>query len=123
MATNTYKIPGKSSGRGSGLFALLDRILPMDEAISQVIHVRFLPQILFVSVLCVIYIGNRHYAEKKVRNINKLETTVEDLRADYTTLKADYNYASKQSEVAKEAASLGLKESNVSPYKIIVPEE
>lgn len=123
MATNTYKIPGKSTSRGHGIFSLLDRILPMDKAISQVIHVRFLPQILFISMLCVIYIGSRHYAEKKIRTIGELETTVEDLRADYTTLKADYNYASKQSEVAKEAASIGLKESNVSPYKIIVPRE
>lgn len=102
---------------------MLDRILPMDEAISQVIHVRFLPQILFISVLCVFYIGSRHYAEKKIRAINKLEIQVEDLRADYTTLKADYNFASKQSEVAREAASLGLRESHVSPYKIVVPEE
>ena len=84
---------------------------------------RLVPQILFVATLCVIYIGSRHYAEKKIRNIDKLETAVEDLRADYTTLKADFMYASKQSEVAKEAARIGLKESNVSPYKIVIPEE
>ena len=89
----------------------------MDESIADVIHLRF------VAVLCVVYIGSRHYAEKKIRTIDKLETAVEDLRADYTTLKADYMYASKQSEVAKEAKRLGLKESNVSPYKIVVTEE
>ncbi|MEQ8474513.1 MAG: FtsL-like putative cell division protein [Marinoscillum sp.] len=122
MATNTYKIPGKSSKSG-GFFSLLDKILPMDESIAEVIHVRFLPQIVFICVLCVAYIGSRHYAEKKIRAIDHLETSVEDLRADFTTLKADYMYASKQSEVAKKAASLGLKESDVSPYKIIVAEE
>lgn len=123
MATNTYKIPSKSAARGKGFFSLLDKVLPMDESIGEVIHLRFLPQILFVATLCVIYIGSRHYAEKKIRNIDKLETAVEDLRADYTTLKADFMYASKQSEVAKEAARIGLKESNVSPYKIVIPEE
>ena len=69
---------------------------------SEVIHVRFLPQILFLSFLCLIYIGNRHYAEKRVRAINNLENEVEDLRADYTTLKADFMYESKQSEAQKE---------------------
>lgn len=125
MATNTYKIPGRAgkSSKGGGFFSLLDKVLPMDESISGVIHLRFLPQILFVATLCVIYIGSRHYAEKKIRAINKLENDVEDLRADYTTLKADYMFASKQSEVAKEAAHLGLEESGVSPYKIIVSQE
>ncbi len=122
MSTNTYRMPGKSS-RGKGFFSLLDKVLPMDESIADVIHLRFLPQILFVAVLCVVYIGSRHYAEKKIRNIGNLETNVEDLRADYQTLKADYMYNSKQSEVAKEAKRLGLKESNVSPYKVVVTEE
>ena len=116
MAKNTYKIPQKEE-RG-GLFLLLNRFLRMDSSISEVIHVRFLPQILFLSFLCLLYIGNRHYAEKKIRAINQLETEVEDLRADYTTLKADFMYESKQSEVAKRAAALGLKESKDSPVLI-----
>lgn len=123
MATNTYKIPGKSSSRGGGVFSLLEKLLRIDESLADVIHVRFLPQLLFVSLLCVIYIGSRHYAEKQVRAISTLENEVEDLRADFTTLKADYMFASKQSEVAKKAAPLGLKESKEPPFKIIVPKE
>ena len=79
---------------------------------------RFLPQILFLAFLCLLYIGNRHYAEKKVRDIDNLQEEVEDLRADYTTLKADFMYESKQSEVAKRASELGLKESIESPVLI-----
>ena len=123
MATNTYKIPGKSAVKGSGFFTQLEKVLRINDSLAEVIHVRFLPQILFVSALCLVYIGSRHYAEKKIRAINLLENEVEDLRADYTTLKADYKFASKQSEVAKKAAGLGLKESKVPPFKIIVPEE
>ena len=113
---NTYKIPQKEE-RG-GLFRLINRFLRMDSSMSEVIHVRFLPQILFLSFLCLLYIGNRHYAEKNVRAINQLETEVEDLRADYTTLKADFMYESKQSEVAKRVEALGLKESKESPILI-----
>lgn len=97
---------------------MINRFLRMDSSMSEVIHVRFLPQILFLAFLCLIYIGNRHYAEKKIRTINQLEVEVEDLRADYTTLKADFMFESKQSEVAKRAEALGLKESKESPILI-----
>ncbi|MEM7298707.1 MAG: FtsL-like putative cell division protein [Bacteroidota bacterium] len=116
MAENTYKLPQQEE-RG-GLFRLINRFLRMDSSMSEVIHVRFLPQILFLSFLCLLYIGNRHYAEKKIRSISQLETEVEDLRADYTTLKADFMYESKQSEVAKRAEELGLIESKDSPVLI-----
>lgn len=120
MALNTYKIPGKTNS--GGFFSLIEKFLRIDQSLSQVIHVRFLPQIAFVAVLCVLYIGNRHWAEKKIRTIHQLETQVRDLRADYTTLKADYKFSSKQSEVAKQAEKLGLYESPVPPYKIIAKE-
>lgn len=116
MAENTYRLPQKEE-RG-GLFRLISRFLRMDSSMSEVIHVRFLSQILFLCLLCLVYIGNRHYAEKKIRAINILETEVEDLRADYQTLKADFMRESKQSEVAKRAAELGLKESRQSPVLI-----
>ena len=122
MATNTYKIPGRTSGRG-GIFTALEKFLRIDESLTQVIHVRFLPQILFISMLFVFYIGSRHHAEKQIRAINTLETQVEDLRADYTTLKAEYMFASKQSEVARQARPLGLVESKHPPFKIILQEE
>lgn len=116
MAENTYRIPQKEDK--GGLFRLLNRFLRMDSSVSEVIHVRFLPQILFLAFLGLVYIGNRHYAEKKVRSISRLEEQVEDLRADYTTLKAEFMYESKQSEVAKRAAALGLKESKELPVLI-----
>ncbi|MEM6642051.1 MAG: FtsL-like putative cell division protein, partial [Bacteroidota bacterium] len=112
---NTYKIQKEERG---GIFLFLSRFLRMDSSMSEVIHVRFLPQILFLSLLCLLYIGNRHYAEKRLRSINKLEVQVEDLRADYTTLKADFMFSRKQSEVARRAEKLGLSDSKSSPILI-----
>ena len=123
MGINTYKIPSKAGREGNGFFTLFDKVLRMDQSLSEVIHIKFLPQILFLSALCILYIGNRHHAEKQVRTINRLEVVVADLRADYTTLKADYKFSSKQSEVAKQAANIGLKESDVPPFKIILRQE
>ena len=49
-----------------------------------------------------------------------IQAEVEDLRADYTTLKANLMFASKQSEVAKKVRDLQLKESLTPPFKIEV---
>jgi hypothetical protein len=115
MAENTYRLPQQEE---AGLFSLLNKFLRIDSSVNEVIHIRFLPQILFMAFLCLLYIGNRHYAEKKIRTINALEIQVEDLRADYTTLKADFMFESKQSEVSRRAEKLGLMESKESPVLI-----
>ena len=73
-------------------------------------------------VLGLLYISNTHYAEKTVRRISAVQAEVEDLRADYTTLKSDLMFASKQSEVARKVKALGLKESLKPPYKVEVEE-
>ena len=79
-----------------------------------------MPKILFVMALGLLYISNTHYSEKTVRKISNIQAEVEDLRADYTTLKSDLMFASKQSEVARKVKSLGLKESIKPPYKVEV---
>ncbi|MCP4458259.1 MAG: hypothetical protein GY816_09590 [Cytophagales bacterium] len=118
MAVNTYKQSEKR--KKNSFFGWLSRLLQIDESYEEVIHVRFLPQIIFIAILCVLYIANRHSAEKKVRAISQLEVQVEDLRADFTTLKASYMFASKQSEVAKRAKDLGLTENKKSPILISI---
>jgi len=71
-------------------------------------------------LLSLLYISNTHHAEKATRKIDRMQSEVEDLRADYTTLKADIMYASKQSEVARRVKELGLKESLNPPFKVVV---
>ena len=120
MATNSYKnTTSGNSGRGS-FFALLESRLNVERFFDDGLPLRFLPPILFLTLLGIIYIGNLHYAEKNIRKTSKLEVQVEDLRADYTTLSADYMYTSKQSEVASAAASIGLQESKTPPSKIVI---
>jgi len=69
--------------------------------------------------LGILYIGNGHYAENVIRRINTAQKQVQDLRADYHTLKADYMFDSKQSEVASKVKKSGLHESSEPPVKII----
>ncbi|UII23235.1 FtsL-like putative cell division protein [Fulvivirga ligni] len=122
MASNSYRLKQGEAGKGS-IFSRLEKWVRIDTAFQHGLPVKFLPHVLFVTAIGIFYIGNSHYAEKNVRKIDRLKTEVEDLRADYTTLKADYMKASKQSEVAANVKKLGLKESLQPPEKIVIEEE
>ena len=103
------------------VFSLLERLTRMDGLFREGLPVRYLPHVLFVMFLILIYIGNTHYATRMNRSIQRLKLETEDLRADYTTLKSDYMEASKQSEVARKVAAYGLVESSSPPFRIEVP--
>ncbi len=111
----------RSIGRSWSLFALLDRFTGLDGLFREGLPVRYLPKLLFVMLLTLLYIGNTHYGNRMNRNIQRLKQETEDLRADYTTLKSDYMEASKQSEVARKVAAIGLVESSSPPFRIAVP--
>jgi cell division protein FtsL len=72
--------------------------------------VKNIPFFLFLAVLAVIYIYNGHYADKTVRNINKVSRELKELQYEYKTLKSEVMFRSKQSELAKAVEPLGLKE-------------
>ena len=118
---NVEKVkPKKASAEpGKGIFSGIERRLKLETYFEEGFPVQYLPKILFVLALGLLYIGNTHHAEKTVREINRAQSEVEDLRADYTTLKADVMFASKQSEVARRVRELGLKESLNPPFKIV----
>ncbi|WP_193560171.1 FtsL-like putative cell division protein [Hymenobacter nivis] len=103
------------------LFSVFDRMTSVDGLFREGLPVRYLPHLLFVMFLTLLYIGNTHYGNRMSRNIQRLKQETEDLRADYTTLKSDYMEASKQSEVARKVAAFGLVESSSPPFRIQVP--
>jgi hypothetical protein len=117
---NTYKVKKKKSNRRSfSMFNLIERWLKVEDLSVKKASSDYLPQVLFLLALGLLYIGNGHYAENTIRKINTLQKKVEDLRADYHTLKADYMFDSKQSEVASKVKKSGLRESSEPPIKII----
>jgi hypothetical protein len=82
---------------------------------------RQLPFVLFLTVLAVLYIGNRYHAERMVRKITETELEVKNLRAEQITIAAELMNISKPSEVAAivNAKNLGLKPSVEPPKKLI----
>jgi hypothetical protein len=72
--------------------------------------VKNVPYFLFLSVLAVIYIYNGHYADKTIRDINKVSKDLKEMQYEFKTLKSEVMFRSKQSELAVAVAPLGLKE-------------
>lgn len=124
MSTNKFKVKSQAGTLTGGfsVFSGMERKLRLESYFEEGFPVHYLPKIFFVLVLALVYIGNTHYAEQTVRKINLIQVEVEDLRADYTTLKADLMFGSKQSEVARKVKPFGLKESLIPPYKVVVEE-
>jgi hypothetical protein len=82
--------------------------------------IRQLPYLLFLTVLGVIYIGNRFHAEWMVRQISELKTEVSNLRAEQITTTSELMNISRPSEVVAlvQSKNLGLKESLEPPKKL-----
>jgi hypothetical protein len=122
MSSNTIRVQSRVKS-GKSLFVWLERRLGLEAFLAEGFPVQYLPKVMFVVALGIFYIGNTHRVETTIREINELQAEVEDLRADYITAKSELMFASKQSEVARKVAPLGLKESLTPPFKIVMERE
>ncbi|MBX9850551.1 MAG: hypothetical protein K2X86_02205 [Cytophagaceae bacterium] len=120
MAVNSVKNQKEESK--SSIFTAVESRLRIDKLFEEGIPVKYIPRVLFIAAILIFYIGNTHYAERTVRRINKMKVEVENIRADYTTKRAELMFASKASEVAKKVVPIGLEESLTPPMKIIIKE-
>lgn len=75
---------------------------------------------LFLTLLLVIYIGNRYHAERVIRETLNLQTELKELRAKSISTASELEYMSNQSQVARlvEQKNIGLKYSEKPPVKI-----
>lgn len=79
---------------------------------------KHVPFILFGAVLATAYIAYGYYADDTIREVNKISNNLKELKSEFIYTKSELMFASKQSEVAKAAESIGLKEPIVPPLKI-----
>ncbi|MCH7413394.1 hypothetical protein MM213_07860 [Belliella sp. R4-6] len=122
MSQNTFKKKIKESaspgGKKKTLFTLIEEKLNVTGFLGEGIPVKFGPPFFFAAFLAMIYIWSNHRADNMIRKIERMQQEVEDLRADVTTLEAEYMLSSKQSEVAKKIQPLGIYEIDEPPIKI-----
>lgn len=83
-----------------------------------------IPFLLFLFGIGIFYIGTSHHAEKNVIAIERLNRDLKELRSEFISTRSELMFVSKQSEVAKSVAPMGIYESVVPPKKIVIkPEE
>lgn len=81
--------------------------------------VKNIPFYFFIAAIAVIYIANGHYADKTMRKINETEKNLKEMEYEFKTVKQEVIFRSKESELAKAVAPLGLKPLMVPPLRII----
>ncbi|MGV8877824.1 MAG: FtsL-like putative cell division protein [Sphingobacteriaceae bacterium] len=86
--------------------------------VSKEAVTNMLPFMFYIAFLGMIYIANRHQAEKTVRAIDKVSKEVKELTWDYKSTKAEFAFKSTLTEVSKKVDTLGIKESVEPPQKI-----
>ncbi|WP_243518293.1 MULTISPECIES: FtsL-like putative cell division protein [unclassified Candidatus Cardinium] len=111
MIENTYKPIKKSN-----LFNRLEKKFRLYGIALDIPY--YLPRLLYIFSLGLVYIWNAHYHEKMLHQINELQPMVDGLRVKHMRLQSSYMFERKQSEVAKKVAQLAIYESKVPPYLI-----
>lgn len=81
-----------------------------------------IPFILFLVLLAIIQIANKHNAENKIRMIEHTQMELKELRWQYMSTKSELMQKSRQTEIAKILEPTGLYELRTPPQKITIKE-
>lgn len=133
MAKNQYRKQGLTEEEQEALQETVEekaeatqsflKELLSSEKFSSKKVVEYVPFLIFLSFLAMLYIANRHYAEKTIRNIDRLSREVKEMSWDYKSLSAELMKLSTQSEIAKRVDTMGLQERKEAPMKIVIKNE
>jgi hypothetical protein len=111
------------------LFNWLNRFLPLDKVFGEKlpgqeerVPVKYFYYFGWVVILLVAYERIGFQSEQYVRNSIKLKKEVDDLRAEYTSIHAEYMKSGLQSVVIEKVKASGLEENLTPPKKIILKE-
>lgn len=114
---NTFKVKADTR-KARGIFALIGSYLNVDSIFGEGVPVSMVPKALFIALLMLVYIFNSHQGDRMARQIASLQSEVEDLRTDFTTLQSEWMTETRRSRLIEKAKSLGLVESTEPPFKI-----
>lgn len=116
--------------REYSLFNWLNRFLPLDKIFGdkvpgqeERVPVKYFYYFGWIVVLLVVYERIGFQSEEYVRNSIKLKKEVDDLRAEYTSIQAEYMKSGKQSVVIEKVKPDGLEENLNPPKKIVLKKE
>jgi hypothetical protein len=114
-ASKKARKPRGESRLGKALRSILDGSILTRENV-----VRLIPFVLFLTGISVFYIANSHYADKNIREANRLRKEINSLEAEFLSTESEKSTVNQQSELAVRLDSTGVKESVIPPTKIFV---
>lgn len=79
-----------------------------------------MPFILFCAGLMLAYIGYGYWTERTVRELDRTNAELKEMRSEYLTVRSHLEQAQQQSHVAGDIGALGLRESKTPPMRIAV---
>lgn len=88
------------------------------ERVSYKGIVNNIPFLVFVALLCIVYISNSQRAVAIQREMNKKEKELKELRWKYMDIKSKLMNAGMETEMIRSANAIGLKPLMLPAYKI-----
>jgi hypothetical protein len=98
----------------------LTNIFKVFNLFNRDIVIRNIPFVIYLTFIALFYIWNSYSVDKTVREIDKTDKELKELRSEFITGKSDLMYKCKMTEVAKNIEMYGVKESKEAPKKIII---
>lgn len=102
---------------------IIEMLFDFDHLTGGELPVEWIKKIVFTAFLVLIYIYYSMLADGKIHQIVKNKAELEELRADYTTQKAEFMKKGKQSYLAEAMKKYKLELSLTPPYKIVQDEK
>ena len=90
------------------------------EKLSYNAIVNNMPFMIFLAVLCIIYISNSHRANEIQRDLATQHNLLNEMRWKYLDSKSQLMYVKTETQVINSAKKLGLQPSLLPAYKITV---
>ena len=116
--TSTRKSVSKPARLPRALIGVLNGSFLTKEAVLG--NMRF---ILFCAGLMLAYIAYGYWTERTVRDLDRTNAELKEMRSEYLTVRSHLEQAQQQSHVAGDIRSLGLKESKTPPMRITMEED
>ncbi|AWL08351.1 FtsL-like putative cell division protein [Aquirufa nivalisilvae] len=98
---------------------ILDLLFNMDPLTGGELPFKLVKRIAFIAFLIIIYIYYSMLADGKIHQIAKTKAELEEIRADYTTQKAEFMKIGKQSYLAVAMKKYALELSLTPPTKVV----
>mgnify|MGYP000311164991 FL=1 len=102
---------------------VMDLLFNIDSMTGGELPIPLLKKIVFIAGLIMVYIYYTMMAESKIHRIEKAKMDLEEIRANYTTQKAEYMKVGKQSYLALSMKKYKLEVSLTPPIKIVAETE